>query len=147
MKDLQPNAFVRARLTKWSSAAGISLKQSGLSNLQGLNICQVFSAASGYIQYEITEDFVPNVGDVLFLKPSVSSADLLNFCSDHGLEILTLQSSNTSSVSASTVSTSLPLPVTTQKGGTNKDLDMTDPELSMRTIRKMIGTTICCLSR
>jgi hypothetical protein len=24
---------------------------------------------------------------------------------------------------------------------------MTDPELSMRTIRKMIGTTICCLSR
>lgn len=146
MKDHQPNAFVRARLTKWSSVAGISLKQSGLLNLKGLNISQVFSAASGYIQNEITDDYVPNVGDVLFLEPNVSSADLLNFCSDHGLEILTLYGSNTSSELASTVSTSLSLPVTTPKGGTNKYLDTTDPELCIRTIRKMIGTTICCLS-
>jgi hypothetical protein len=146
MKDHQPNAFVRARLTKWSSVAGLSLKQSGLLKMKGLNVSQVLSAANGYIKSEVTEDYVPNVGDVLFLEPNASSADLLNFCNDNGLEILTLHASDTSTALSSISSTSLSLPVTLSKGCTNTYFDTTDTELSIRTIRKMIGTSICCLS-
>ncbi len=141
--------LVGARLTKWSSAAGLTLKQSGLLDTEGIKVAHIRSVATGKIQHSVTEEFVLNIGDILYIEPP-ASVDFIKFCGDHGIEVLTVRESNSSTVMAPVVSSSSSRPVILPIGSTKDSIEVTDPELSMRIIRKMIGKSsicwMCCLS-
>ena len=55
-----------ARLTQWSPAAGRSVKRSGLRDTGGLYLVSVHRAATGNVHRAVGQDFVLNVGDILF---------------------------------------------------------------------------------
>ncbi len=141
--------LVGARLTKWSSAAGLTLKQSGLLDTEGIKVAHIRSAVTGNIQNSVAEEFVLNIGDILYIEPTVS-VDLLKFCGDHGIEILTVCESNASTATAPVVSSSSSRPAALPTGSIKDSLQATDPELSIRIIRKMIGKSnlcwMCCFS-
>lgn len=140
--DEQP-VLLGARLTKWSSAAGRTVKRSGLRDTGGIYLVSVRRAATGDIHRAVGQEFVLNVGDILYFAPGIVG-EFPRFCDEHGLEIVTAatsvaeDSSNHSSRRQSTNS------VTNNKvsvGSTKESLEMADSTLRMRLIYKMIGKT------
>lgn len=66
-----------ARLTKWSPAAGRTVKRSGLRDTGGVYLVSVYRARSGNIHRAVGQDFVLNVDDILYftgMVDGVSSA-------------------------------------------------------------------------
>jgi len=79
--------LLRARLMKWSSAVGRSVKRSGLRDTGGIYLVSVQRAATGNIHRAVGQDFVLNVGDILYFTALIE--EFGQFCLDHGLEVLT----------------------------------------------------------
>jgi len=127
-----------ARLTKWSSAAGRTVKRSGLRDTGGIYLVSVRRAATGNIHRAVGQEFVLNIGDILFFAPGVVG-EFPKFCEEHGLEIVT--------AADATFSTSLPIGASasnpslnsiTPVGSTMESLEIADPEVCLRIIHRMI---------
>jgi di/tricarboxylate transporter len=76
-----------ARLTQWSPAAGRSVKRSGLRDTGGLYLVSVHRAATGNVHRAVGQEFVLNVGDILYFTGLVE--EFGDFCEEHGLEVVT----------------------------------------------------------
>jgi len=79
--------YLGARLTKWSNAAGRSVKRSGLRDTGGIYLVSVDRAATGNVHRAVGQDFVLNVGDILYFTGLVEGFG--EFCEEHGLEVIT----------------------------------------------------------
>ena len=82
--DLDSSILLGARLTKWSPAANRTVKRSGLRDTGGLYLVSVHRAATGNVHRAVGQDFVLNVGDVLYFTGLVDQFG--KFCSDNSLE-------------------------------------------------------------
>ncbi|KAL7547487.1 hypothetical protein ACHAWF_010781 [Thalassiosira exigua] len=76
-----------ARLTKWSPAAGRTVKRSGLRDTGGVYLVSVYRARSGNIHRAVGQDFVLNADDILYFTGMVDGFG--KFCENHGLEVVT----------------------------------------------------------
>ena len=81
-----------ARLTAWSPAAGRSVKRSGLRDAGGIYLVSVYRASTGNIHRAVGQEFVLNVGDILYFTGLVEGFG--EYCNEHGLEILTTDNDN-----------------------------------------------------
>jgi hypothetical protein len=76
-----------AKLMPWSPAAGRSVKRSGLRDTGGIYLVSVHRAATGNVHRAVGQDFVLNVGDVLYFTGLVEGFG--EFCEEHCMELLT----------------------------------------------------------
>ena len=76
-----------ARLTRWSPAAGRSVKRSGLRDTGGIYLVSVYRAATGNVHRAVGQQFVLNVDDILYFTGMVEG--FASFCQEHGLEVIT----------------------------------------------------------
>lgn len=85
--DDDGSILLGARLTKFSPAAGRTVKRSGLRDTGGVYLVSVYRARSGNIHRAVGQDFVLNVDDVLYFTGMVQ--EFSKFCETHGLEVIT----------------------------------------------------------
>jgi hypothetical protein len=85
--DNQENILLGACLTAWSPAAGRSVKRSGLRDTGGIYLVSVHRAATGNVHRAVGQDFVLNVGDILYFTGLVEGFG--EFCDEHGMVVLT----------------------------------------------------------
>lgn len=140
--DEQP-VLLGARLTKWSSAAGRTVKRSGLRDTGGIYLVSVRRAATGDIHRAVGQEFVLNVGDILYFAPGIVG-EFPRFCDEHGLEIVTAAASiaeDSSNHSSRRQSTNSVANNKVSIGSSKESLEMADSALRMRLIYKMIGKT------
>ena len=76
-----------AKLMPWSPASGRSVKRSGLRDTGGIYLVSVHRAATGNVHRAVGQDFVLNVGDVLYFTGLVEGFG--EFCEEQGMVILT----------------------------------------------------------
>jgi di/tricarboxylate transporter len=81
------DVLLGARLTQWSPAASRTVKRSGLRDTGGIYLVSVHRAATGNVHRAVSNDFVLNVGDILYFTGFVESFG--EFCEEHGLEVVT----------------------------------------------------------
>ena len=81
------DVLLGAMLMPWSPAAGRSVKRSGLRDTGGIYLVSVHRAATGNVHRAVGQDFVLNVGDVLYFTGLVEGFG--DFCEEHGMEMLT----------------------------------------------------------
>eukprot|EP00957_Ditylum_brightwellii_P176493 13441195-Ditylum_brightwellii.AAC.1 len=67
--------------------AGQSVKRSGLHDTGGIYLVSVDHAAMGNVHHAVGQDFVLNVGDILYFTGLVEVFG--EFCEEHGLEVIT----------------------------------------------------------
>ena len=79
-----------ARITTWSPAAGRSVKRSGLRDTGGLYLVSVRRAATGNIHRAVGQEFVLNVGDIVYFTGLIEGFG--DFCHEHGLQVVTNES-------------------------------------------------------
>jgi len=87
LENAEDEILLGARLTQWSPAAGRSVKRSGLRDTGGLYLVSVLRAATGNVHRAVGQEFVLNVGDILYFTGLVE--EFGNFCEEHGLEVVT----------------------------------------------------------
>lgn len=155
-----------ARITSWSPAAGRSVKRSGLRDTGGLYLVSVRRAATGNIHRAVGQEFVLDVGDVVYFSGLIEGFG--DFCNQHGLEIVTNESSSLDNKEATTEAKSAtnddapmtPLMTPTvdnahvgfndgQIGFTKESLALSDEAERLRSINLMTGTYqlgVCCHS-
>ena len=85
--DNDNSILLGARLTKWSSAVNRTVKRSGLRDTDGVYLVSVHRAATGNVHRAVGQEFVVNVGDVLYFTGLVEGFG--KFCEDNGLEMIT----------------------------------------------------------
>ena len=85
--DSEQDLLLGAKLMPWSPAAGRSVKRSGLRDTGGIYLVSVHRAATGNVHRAVGQDFVLNVGDVLYFTGLVE--EFGEFCEDHAMEVLT----------------------------------------------------------
>ena len=76
-----------AKLMPWSPASGRSVKRSGLRDTGGIYLVSVHRAATGNVHRAVGQDFVLNVGDILYFTGLVEGFG--KFCEEQGMEVLT----------------------------------------------------------
>lgn len=81
-----------ARITSWAPAAGRSVKRSGLRDTGGLYLVSVRRAATGNIHRAVGQEFILNVNDILYFSGLIEGFG--EFCHEHGLELVTNESSS-----------------------------------------------------
>ena len=91
-QDNQEDILIGARLAPWSPAAGRSVKRSGLRDTGGIYLVSVHRAATGNVHRAVGQEFVLNVGDILYFTGLVESFG--DFCQENGLEVLTSENEN-----------------------------------------------------
>ena len=74
-----------AKLMPWSPASGRSVKRSGLRDTGGIYLVSVHRAATGNVHRAVGQDFVLNVGDVLYFTGLVE--EFGEFCEEHGKNV------------------------------------------------------------
>ncbi len=79
-----------ARLTKWSPAAGRSVKRSGLRDTGGIYLVSVYRASTGNVHRAVGQEFILNVDDILYFTGMIE--EFGQFCDHHGLEVVTNES-------------------------------------------------------
>lgn len=82
------DVLLGARLTKWSPAAGRTVKRSGLRDTGGIYLVSVYRAISGNIHRAVGQEFVVNVDDTLYFT-CTSLEEFAQFCATNGLEVVT----------------------------------------------------------
>jgi hypothetical protein len=82
--DLDNSILLGARLTKWSNAVNRTVKRSGLRDTAGLYLVNVHRAATGNVHRAVGQDFVMNVGDILYFTGLVE--EFGKFCQENSLE-------------------------------------------------------------
>jgi hypothetical protein len=117
-----------ARITPWSPAAGRSVKRSGLRDTGGLYLVSVRRAATGNIHRAVGQEFVLNVGDIVYFSGLIDSFG--EFCVEHGLEIVTNESSLDENVAT-----------TEAQSTTNDDAPMSEDDVHVAFNRGEIGFT------
>ena len=85
--DADEDLLLGARLTQWSPAAGRTVRRSGLRETGGIYLVSVHRAATGNVHRAVSQDFVLQVGDILYFTGFVEGFG--DFCEEHGLELLT----------------------------------------------------------
>ena len=85
--DDDGSILLGARLTKWSPAAGRSVKRSGLRDTGGIYLVSVYRAETGNVHRAVGQQFVLNVDDILYFTGMVEG--FASFCQEHGLEVVT----------------------------------------------------------
>eukprot|EP00815_Leptocylindrus_aporus_P010771 CAMPEP_0116064282 /NCGR_PEP_ID=MMETSP0322-20121206/8999_1 /TAXON_ID=163516 /ORGANISM="Leptocylindrus danicus var. apora, Strain B651" /LENGTH=1125 /DNA_ID=CAMNT_0003550225 /DNA_START=115 /DNA_END=3489 /DNA_ORIENTATION=- len=90
--DIGNDLLLGGRLTRWSTAAGRTVKRSGLRDTGGIYLVSVLRAATGNIHRAVGQDFVLNVGDILYFTGFVEEFGA--FCHEHGLELVTNEVEN-----------------------------------------------------
>ena len=85
--QLHEDILLKARVTKWSSAAGRTIHRSGLRDTGGIYLVSVLRAATGNVHHAVPREFVLNEGDILYFTGLVEEFGA--FCEDHGLEVVT----------------------------------------------------------
>ena len=85
--DNKVDVLLGARLAPWSPAVGRSVKRSGLRDTGGIYLVSVHRAATGNVHRAVGQEFVLNVGDILYFTGLIESFG--EFCEEHGLEVLT----------------------------------------------------------
>jgi hypothetical protein len=85
--DYDDSILLGARLTKWSAAVNRTVKRSGLRDTGGVYLVSVHRAATGNVHRAVGQEFVLNVGDVLYFTGLVEGFG--KFCEDNGLEMIT----------------------------------------------------------
>lgn len=85
--DLDDNILLGARLTKWSAAVNRTVKRSGLRDTDGVYLVSVHRAATGNVHRAVGQEFVLNVGDILYFTGLVEGFG--QFCEENGLEVIT----------------------------------------------------------
>jgi di/tricarboxylate transporter len=85
--DTDDTILLKARLTEWSFAAGRSVKRSGLRDTGGVYLVSVQRAATGNIHRAVGQDFILNIGDILYFTGLIEGFG--EFCHEHGLELVT----------------------------------------------------------
>ena len=85
--DNKEDVLLGARLAPWSPAVGRSVKRSGLRDTGGIYLVSVHRATTGNVHRAVGQEFVLNVGDILYFTGLVESFG--EFCEEHGLEVLT----------------------------------------------------------
>jgi hypothetical protein len=150
-----------ARITSWSPAAGRSVKRSGLRDTGGLYLVSVRRAATGNIHRAVGQEFVLNVGDVVYFSGLIDGFG--EFCHEHGLEIVTNESSLDEKAATtdakSTTNDDAPLTRTADDvhvalnsgeiGFAKESLALSDEAERLRNINLMTGTYqlgVCCHS-
>jgi len=123
-----------ARLTKWSSAAGRTVQRSGLREAGGIYLVSVYRASTGNTHRAVGKDFVLNAGDTLFFAGLVE--EFPKFCDEHGLEVVTADSSVRNDQDKSLSSSEILV------GTTKESLLSADANLRMRVIYKIIGKSL-----
>eukprot|EP00978_Attheya_sp_CCMP212_P041383 scaffold236706_cov48-Attheya_sp.AAC.1 len=113
--DSDESILLGARLTKWSSAAGRSVKRSGLRDTGGLYLVSVHRAATGNVHRAVGQDFVLNVGDILYFTGLVEGFG--DFCEEHGLEVVTNEVENTIQASGVVTTAESSSPTNGSNGG------------------------------
>lgn len=83
----EEDLLLGARLTQWSPAAGRTVQRSGLRETGGIYLVSVHRAATGNVHRAVSQDFVLQVGDILYFTGLVEGFG--EFCDEHGLEVLT----------------------------------------------------------
>ena len=76
-----------ARLMQWSLAAGRTVKRSGLSDIGGIYLVNVYRHETGNVQRAVGQDFVLNVGDILYFTSGFPES-FATFCDENGLEVV-----------------------------------------------------------
>jgi len=76
-----------ARVTQWAPAVGRTIKRSGLRDTGGIYLVRVKRQATGNVHHAVGPEFVLQVGDILYFTGLVESFG--DFCSEHGLEVIT----------------------------------------------------------
>jgi hypothetical protein len=109
--DNQEGILLGARLTPWSPAAGRSVKRSGLRDTGGIYLVSVHRAATGNVHRAVGQDFVLQVGDILYFTGLVEGFG--EFCEEHGMEVLTSETSATTSTDTNTNTGTTTMPTTT----------------------------------
>jgi len=140
-----------ARITSWSPAAGRSVKRSGLRDTGGLYLVSVRRAATGNIHRAVGHEFVLNVNDIVFFSGLIEGFG--EFCHEHGLEIVTDESSE-ATIEAQRVATptkddgaiSLLIAQSEDDGDAKESMSLSDEEEDLRVINLMTGTHLLCFS-
>lgn len=117
--DNQEDILLGARLAPWSPAAGRSVKRSGLRDTGGIYLVSVHRSTTGNVHRAVGQDFVLNVGDVLYFTGMIEGFG--EFCQDHGLEVLTNESLQGAEGEKSNNNTTDPLTVEATAGATPSD--------------------------
>jgi hypothetical protein len=131
-----------AKLMPWSPAAGRSVKRSGLRNTGGIYLVSVHRASTGNVHRAVGQEFVLNVGDVLFFTGIVEG--FAEFCEEHGMEVLTndnlgVLTEQTKSADTSQNENDRPL---MEIGMTKESLMQADETERSRSITKMMGKKV-----
>ncbi|KAL7576543.1 hypothetical protein ACA910_018037 [Epithemia clementina (nom. ined.)] len=77
-----------ARLTQWSPAVNRTVQRSGLRDTGGIYLVSVHRAATGNVHRAVSQDFVLNVGDILYFTGH-NVEHFGEFCAENGLEVVT----------------------------------------------------------
>lgn len=85
--ESKEDVLLGARLAPWSPAVGRSVKRSGLRDTGGIYLVSVHRSATGNVHRAVGQEFVLNVGDILYFTGLIESFG--EFCEEHGLEVLT----------------------------------------------------------
>ena len=93
--NAEEEILLGARLTPWSPAATRSVKRSGLRDTGGIYLVSVHRAATGNVHRAVGQEFVLNVGDILYFTGLVEGFG--QFCEEHGLEVVTNELETTTS--------------------------------------------------
>ena len=71
----------------YHTAAGRSVKRSGLRDTGGIYLVSVYRAATGNVHRAVGQQFVINVDDILYFTGMVEG--FASFCQEHALEVIT----------------------------------------------------------
>lgn len=93
------NYLLGARVMPWSPAVGRTVQRSGLRDTGGIFLVSVHRAATGNVHRAVSRDFVLNSGDILYFTGLVETFG--EFCAEHGLEVVTSETSAANSESGS----------------------------------------------
>jgi hypothetical protein len=147
--DSQEDILLGARLAAWSPAAGRSVKRSGLRDTGGIFLVSVHRAATGNVHRAVGQDFVLNVGDILYFTGLVEGFGV--FCEEHGMEVLTNEFAEhdvlvddppTESQAAAPSSDVLLLPVSIEGQVVSSRLPKTDSALFSETKSKQLTPVV-----
>jgi hypothetical protein len=130
-----------ARITTWSPAAGRSVKRSGLRDTGGLYLVSVRRAATGNIHRAVGQEFVLNVNDIVYFSGLIEGFG--EFCHEHGLELVTNESSEARADAQDIMDDAATSPLMSSSVEYNDDKvspTSSDSEDRLRRINLMTGT-------
>lgn len=101
----QEDLLLGARVTPWSPAAGRSIQRSGLRDTGGIYLVNVRRALTGHLHRAVSGEFILNAGDILYFTSDENLEQFGEFCTEHGLVVMTNEVERTLEILSPTAST------------------------------------------